>query len=133
VKQEKSVNNNFKIIKSVLIGSIFGIAVCSAFLCLFAFIFVQIKQVPHLIVMEALVLISVAFGAFFSGYISVRILKEKGLLCGMISGIFLFFILLLSGISIENEPFSFITLSKCLIAFFFGAIGGVLGVNRRLK
>lgn len=118
--------------KAMVLGTLIGSVFCVLFLCLFAFIFVTVKTIPQSMI-QGLALLCAAIGAFVSGYVTIRIYRSKGLIYGTSSGILLFLIITIVGFIISRDKFSYITLLKFAIMALSGAIGGVLGVNRRYK
>lgn len=117
-------------LKSIAWGFLAGAIVCTAFLFLFAFVFVKIKSVPFSMV-NVLAVICASLGAFVAGYIAVRVHKKNGLLYGAVSGFVLFLALTIVGFVVSRDKFTSLTLVKFAVLTLVGAIGGVLGVNKR--
>lgn len=75
---------------------------------------------------DAIVLI----GAFLSAFLTARCLNSKGLLCGLIVGVFNIILLFGMGVLFTSAPF--LTASKALFVLYggiVGALGGIIGVN----
>ena len=72
---------NARAIKSLLIGIFFGIIFCAGLLALLAFLFTKNGSIPHVVVGPVVVTLA-GLGAFLGGYISSRIMKEKGMMYG---------------------------------------------------
>jgi putative membrane protein (TIGR04086 family) len=113
-------------------GVLSGFAVSSVFLCIFAFVFVGLKTIPQEAV-SLFSLISAGLGAFSGGYVAVKFTKEKGMFFGMLVGFSLFFALLLISVSVVSEPFTLESLVKLFLMLLFGAIGGIVGVNKKSR
>ena len=90
--------------KSIILGTAIGGIVCMLCLVLFAILFVISKGIPQTMV-QPLILVACAVGAFIGGYITVRILRTKGLLFGILSGLLLFVIVCLVSVIAIRTPF----------------------------
>ena len=71
--------------------------------------------------------------AFVGGYISARIKKEKGIVCGAIVGGILFILVLTGGMISGFEEITYRTILSFGILLIFGALGGIKGVNRKTR
>ena len=77
--------------------------------------------------------LAVAFGGFFGGLISAKKLGQKGLICGMLCGFFMFLLLsVVSLIAFQATP-GVSTLTRLIIYLLAGAIGGIIGVDSAAK
>ena len=119
-------------VKSIVLGTAIGGVVCILCLVLFALLFVISKRIPQTMI-QPLILVACAVGAFIGGYITVRIIRTKGLLFGILSGLLLFAIVCLVSVIAIRTPFSTYALIKGIIMMLMGAIGGIIGVNKRSK
>lgn len=124
--------DKFLAAKAILIGNIIGIIVFFILMILFSFIFLKSSTLPCKFV-TPVVLIVGTIGAFFCGYFSVRILREKGLVYGSIAGSILFFIIYLIGVIVFQEPAGINTLLRCIMMILASSIGGIIGVNKTPK
>jgi putative membrane protein (TIGR04086 family) len=124
--------NMSKSIKSIVLGTAVGGIMCMLCLFVFAIFFVSAKVIPQTMI-QPLILVSCALGAFIGGYITVRILRVQGLLFGILSGMLLFVIVCLVSVIAIREPFSTFALVKGVLMMLAGAIGGIIGVNKRSK
>lgn len=115
-----------------MFGASVGAAICAGFLLFFAFLFVTVKSIPQFMI-QIIAIICAAIGAFVAGYIAIRIYREKGLVYGAISGFLLFLIVTLIAFIVSRDKFTNITLIRFLVMTFFGALGGVLGVNKKRR
>lgn len=128
----KSSKNSLFLLKALSFGLIFGMLICILFLVLFAGVFVKLGSIPQNLV-RFLALFAASVGAFTAGYIALRIYKGKGLYFGAICGNLVFLILTVSGLFINGENLSSFAFIKMLILTFFGALGGVLGTNKKSR
>lgn len=119
-------------LKAIMFGASVGAAICAGFLLFFAFLFVTVKSIPQFMI-QIIAIICAAIGAFVAGYIAIRIYREKGLVYGAISGFLLFLIVTLIAFIVSRDKFTNITLIRFLVMTFFGALGGVLGVNKKRR
>lgn len=134
MKNDKSQSNGMigKIMKAVVWGTIIGAAVCMIMLLLISFIFVKMQSVPEAAITPA-ALVIVCIGAFVGGYFSARIKKNMGMAVGAITAIVMFVILLLIGTACFGDNLGIVSLLRMAVMLISGAIGGILGVNKRKR
>lgn len=135
MKYSKTTNKDkdfSSVVKAILFGASIGAIVCAVFLFVFAFLFVSIKSVPQFMV-QIIAVFCAAIGAFVSGYIAAKISRFNGLIYGTLSGFSLFLMLTLIAFIISRDKFTYITLVRLLSMLLSGAIGGVLGVNKKRR
>lgn len=77
-------------------------------------------------------MVSLCVGSFVGGWICARFMKEKGLICGALCALVIFVFTAAVLLIIGGEPTIQLFL-RLLIMLPSGAIGGVLGVNRKKK
>lgn len=111
----------------VLTGS--GIGIISTSILIFALAFVlSVANVPATLISPATVIL-IAIGSFIGGLFCAGIYGEKGMICGLFSGLMFFLVLWLCGGifgfggsgTAAIIKFFMITISSCL--------GGIIGVN----
>ncbi len=125
-------DNKSTTIKAILLGTVIGVLLFFILIALFSFIFLKSGSLPYDFITIISLMIG-SIGAFFSGYLSVRILREKGLLYGCIAGFILFFLIYIIGAIAYQEVASIKTLLRCLVMVLAGSIGGVIGVNKKSR
>ena len=126
-------NNIFSknIIKPLIIGFIISIVVSFLAIIIFAVTATNIDISDEgLTVMS---IISMIIGAFAGGFVSAKVLKEKGLIIGAINGLLFFFIMTLISFIVSREPMSSISLIKILSFTIASMLGGIFGVNIKHK
>jgi len=128
----KSSKNSLFLLKALSFGLVSGMLICILFLVLFAGVFVKLGSIPQNLI-NVLALIAAVLGAFTAGYITLKIFKEKGLYIGAICGNLVFLIFTISGLFVKGESLSSFTFIKLLLLTFFGALGGVLGINKKSR
>ncbi|MBR1779033.1 MAG: TIGR04086 family membrane protein [Clostridia bacterium] len=129
MKNTKNKSHVF-LIKALIVGVLIGMLTCSIFLILFAGTFVKLGTMPQNVV-QILSLASASVGAFIAGYVALRIYKEKGLYIGATAGGFVFVIFTLAGSIASGENLTQVTFIKLVVLIFLGALGGVIGANKK--
>lgn len=135
MSRERTVQRDAQLstaIRIVCFGTAVGALAAAVLLLLLSYAFVVMKKIPQGAVMPLGVVLG-AVGAFLGGYVSGRISKQKGLLFGVITGLVLYALLFLFGLILIKEPISTLSFVKMGAMLFFGALGGVLGVNKKTK
>lgn len=118
--------------KAIALGTVFGAVSCVLLLTFFSISFVKMKKLPYDII-GVIIIFCAAVGSFFSGYISLRILRKNGLLYGTVAGVVLFIILTIASLLASGGQLTSLTLYKGISMMTSGALGGVVGVNKRSK
>lgn len=119
-------------IKALIIGTLAGSATIAVLLCLCSIILLISATLPH----DFLSFLGIGIcmlSALVSGYVSARITKQNGLLCGLISGVIIFLIILLAGFISGDGKFTYLTLIRLAGLAVLGALGGIKGVNKKDK
>ena len=134
MKNDKSQSNGMigKITKAVIWGTVIGAVVCMIILLLISFIFVKMQSVPEAAITPVAIVI-VCIGAFVGGYFSARIKKNMGMAVGAITAMLMFVILLLIGTACFGDNLGIVSLLRMAVMLISGAIGGILGVNKRKR
>ena len=120
-----------RFIRPLLIGVAVGILVCTLLLLLMAAV-IQRVDVPRGAALP-LAVVAAAVGAFAGGLTAALISRQRGLLLGAISGLVLFLLVLLAGLARYAAVDGPTALLKAVVLVVAGAVGGVLGVNRRRR
>ena len=116
-----------KIALSTGIGTGIGMLFSSLTIVLMALV-LSVGDIPAMLIAPATVF-AIAFGGFIGGFVSARLCGEKGLVCGMISGvIFVLFLWIFGTIFSSGEPGVGIVI-KTLLLILAGSLGGIIGVN----
>lgn len=122
--------NNF--IKPIGLGTLLGVITCSLLLTLLALIFTKSSSPPHSLV-EPIMLISAGIGAFTGGYSSARIARKSGMFYGMICSFIMFIFIFTAGLVSVRDSLTMLTIIRLLIMLTCGSIGGIIGVNKKVK
>ncbi len=120
-------------IRAVVIGTFSGAVLCAILLALCTLTFVSSENVPHGFLQPFIIVISV-LSAFFGGYVTARLLKQRGLIFGMISGTLLFLLFFLAGLVLsQSHSVTAEAAVRFLVMLLAGGTGGLLAVSRRSR
>ncbi len=129
--KQKSITKNNAIIPALIFGTI-SIVISLIILTFIFSIVISKVDIPDNII-SVLSTFIISFCSFISSLVCSKIIGSKGLLIGAICGVSICTILLLIGIIILNSSFSSIGLIKSIAIISSSLIGGVIGVNFKLK
>lgn len=118
-------------LRNILLGTAAGALACMAVLLLTAAAVVAMGRIPQQLLVP-LSIFSAAVGAFVAGLVGSVLAGRGGLLYGF-SCSFLLFLLILVGGVIESTEWTGAMLIKLGVMLLCGMLGGVIGVNRRLR
>ena len=119
-------------VKAILFGTIGGMILCTAELLLAAVALSQLKTVPDS-ALSTITMVFAALGALGGGYIAVRIAKCRGMFYGVLTGMALFFVVVIAGLCTSTESITLATVIKAAAMLLSGAVGGVVAVNRKQR
>ena len=116
--------------QSVAVGTGVGVAATLIFMLVSAFLMVSVDLAEGASAVMASV--SISIGALIGGFVAAKYNKHGGLFCGLFSGagMFLFFAALAL---IMGSAIGFNLLVRLVLCAFFGAVGGILGINLQRK
>ena len=120
--------NFAKLAKSSAIGAGIGMLLSAAVTFIMAAI-LSIGNIPAMII-PPMAIFSLIFGGFCGGFSSAKILSQKGLLCGAVSGVIFFLVTWSLGGLFSIGDFGPATLIKAALIITAGAFGGIIGVNK---
>ncbi|MDD6490213.1 MAG: TIGR04086 family membrane protein [Clostridia bacterium] len=134
MKGDKSRNSGTAVraVKAVAVGTVVGFVICMLILLLITFMLVKIQKFPETLVVP-LAIFTACIGAFSGGYFSARVKKNNGLAMGAVCALVIFVLLLLISSVFAEDIFSAVSLLRMGAMLISGAIGGVLGVNKRRR
>lgn len=115
-------------IRAIVIGAVAGALLCALLLACFAFAFVSAESIPHDFLPAFIVAVTVA-SAFLAGFVTARISKQKGLLCGSAAGLLLFLLFLLAGVALSQGHTGVDAVMRVILMVLSGGIGGLISVN----
>jgi putative membrane protein (TIGR04086 family) len=134
MKSTKHLKENpvFGALRSIVIGSVAGAALCAALLGAFALAFVSAGHIPQGLISPLVIGLS-ALSAFTAGFITAKISRKRGLAYGMLSGLLLFVLFLVSGLVASREAVSAASGMRMIVMALSGAVGGLLAVSKKSK
>lgn len=119
-----------KKLKAILIGTTVSSVVCAILLALTAFILGKSGLLPK----GVIPVITTAIGgvAVFSGALAASVYaRENGILLGLANGFIYALIIATVSVLVLNNNFNLASVGKLATLLLSGAIGGILGVNRK--
>lgn len=125
-------NQSMAVIKSVVFGLVAGAIVSIVCLLAFALFCSASKTIPQKLI-QPFILVACALGSFIGGYVTVRLTRAQGMLYGMLSGLLLFGMISMVSVMAIQEAFTMLAVIKGILMVLMGAIGGIMGVNKRAK
>ena len=129
--KRKETSVMVKILRPLVIGSLVAIAVSSVILLIMAGIMTTGVIPPAAVTPIALA--SVFVGSLVGGFISARVTREHGLLYGGGVGVILWLLMFIMGLVMADSLSAGTLLLKALLTVGGGALGGVLGVNVKMR
>lgn len=118
-------------IRSLLWGLCVGVLCCTLLLILAALL-IRSVEIPHAAV-TPIALTVAAVSALMAGWIAAIVAGQRGLLTGLVCGGLLALLLLLAGLTRTGDFNTGFTALRTAILAVAGAVGGVLGVNRKRR
>ena len=118
-------------VRPLLVGLCVGVLCCTLLLLLAAFL-IRSVEIPRAAV-TPLAVAAAGIGAFAAGLAAALTAGQRGLVTGALCGLLLFIIILLAGLFRSSGIDLGYTAVKCAVLTVAGAVGGVLGVNRRRR
>lgn len=122
--------NKKLILKSVLFGTICGILFAVILMCLFSAVILSVGLMPGEIMNYAALGI-LSLGALFGGIVTSKISKSAGLIAGMLTGLTMFVLITIIGLTKSNDAVTFFTLLKLIASLIFGSAGGIIGLHKK--
>ena len=120
-----------KWVRPLLIGLVTGSLGCISVLVLCAAV-MAMQDIPQMAV-TPLAVVAAAVGSVIGGFTCARITRSRGMLGGAACGVLLYFLIMIMGFSVLQDIRGWYALVKLLVMILGGAIGGVLGVNKRRR
>ena len=118
-------------VRPVLIGLCLGV-VCTTLLLLLAALLIRSVDIPRSSI-TPLAVAAAGIGAFVAGLSAALVAQRNGLILGAVCGLALYLIILLAGIADGGGIDGTFGMIKLAVLTVVGAVGGILGVNRRKR
>lgn len=119
-------------VKAVLFGTVCGLLITIILLCILSAVVLTSGLLPEELT-NIITVILLGMGVFCGGFISSRITKSAGLIVGLITGFTVFLLVTIIGLTRSNESVTYITLIRLIATLIAGALGGIIGVNKKEK
>lgn len=119
-------------LRILLLGTAAGAAACTLLLVIFAAACVGLRRIPQAALVP-LTIAAAAVGAFLAGWVSGALSGRHGLIYGLCSALLLFLILFICGEILTRDGLSAAVYIRFGVMLLLGMLGGIAGVNRRLR
>lgn len=114
-----------------VISALTGFFVIMGCLFLFSAVISKIDAPPALITVMST--ISLCVGAYVGGFTGAKKRRKNGMLMGLLTGAVIFAAIFIISIIFAKTAITFTAASKLLLTVVFGAVGGIVGVNSKIK
>ncbi|MEE0914626.1 MAG: TIGR04086 family membrane protein [Ruminococcus sp.] len=118
------------LLKAVLFGTVCGLLISVILTCVFTVIILTTGLLPADITNYVTVAI-LAVGTFLGGMITTKITKSAGLTAGLITGLSIFMLVTIIGLTKSNDSVTIITLIKLAATLISGGLGGIAGLRKK--
>jgi putative membrane protein (TIGR04086 family) len=118
--------------KAVIFGVLIAFTIAIIMICILSAVVMTSGLLPAELI-SIITVVFLAMGTFAGGFIAARIAKSGGLITGAITGLVVFLIVTIVGLTRSDDVFSLLTLIKFGATLVGGAIGGIIGVNKKEK
>ena len=119
-----------RLLKSIIFGVIFSLLAATILVCITAVIVMKIGLLSANLT-DYIMIGIVSVACFFGGFVSARLNKASGLICGSLTGFVVFIAVTLAGLSSLSDTITLLTLIRFISTLLLSAIGGILGVNQK--
>ena len=116
-----------KMALSTGIGTGIGMLFSSLIIIIMALV-LAVGDIPAMLIAPSTVF-AVTVGGFIGGFVSAKLCGEKGLVCGMISGVIFVLLLWVFGTIFGSEEPGVGIAIKIILMILAGSFGGIIGVN----
>lgn len=120
-----------RMIRPVAVSVVLGAVVCVVILVLFSLL-LSSRTVPQPMI-DPMATFAMSVGAFSSGLACAKIIHRNGLMCGLICGIIFSAIILACSFIVPDSEIGLGALIKIMFMLFSAMLGGVLGVNAKIR
>ena len=121
-----------KFFKSVAFGFCCCMLTAVILMCLFAIIIMKSGLLSSELT-DYVMLGLLSLACLFGGFISAKLNKNNGLVCGAATAFIVFAVTTIAGLSQSNETVTLLTLLRFVFTLLCGSAGGILGVNQKEK
>ncbi len=121
-----------RLAKAVSIGALISVIAEIILMSLFAVVILTSGLLPTDIT-NYIMIAATGASVFCGSFISARINKSSGLICGLLTSAVIFIIITAIGLSNSEAMLSFLSLIRLAVMLVLGCAGGILGVNQKEK
>ncbi len=114
------------IVRPALAGLLLSCAVTAALIAAFSLVFVLLETIFDSAIVP-LALISAALGCFAGAYLCAAMIRRRGLIFGLLTGLLMFVVIWLLGLMCSEGLFGTETAVKLLLLLLSGGAGGYIG------
>lgn len=132
VKSSCSRTDGCSLWKPLIIGIVVSFIICIVFSFVVSAIMAIFKVFSEFAVVP-IAIAALAVGVFFGAWAAARIVRKRGLVCGIIIGIIVFLMLVLVGLMGTNSLLGCVTWIKFAVILIAGAAGGCCAMCRPFK
>lgn len=115
----------------------FGISLLAGgaltFVCLLLFSFIMTKVDAPDGVISAMASLSLCVGSYFAGFIITKKYRKRGLFTGIVCGVAIFAVTFLVSVIFIKCALTMGTFSKFIMIVVCTSIGGIIGVNSKVR
>ena len=116
--------------KPIIFGVLSAVLITAVLLCLSAVVLNMMPSIPYGIT-DYLTTAAAGLGALTGSYIASAITRNRGLIIGLLCGFIMLVIIIAIGLSNGGNDVSVMTAIRSAVLLICGAVGGILGVNRK--
>ena len=113
-----------------MIGVLSSVLITAVLLCLSAVILNLMPSIPYGLT-DYLTTAIAGVGVLVGSYIASAILKNRGLIIGLICAFIVLVMIIAIGLSNGENDVSIMTAIRSAVLLICGAVGGILGVNKK--
>lgn len=126
-------NNNFKNSKLYLWLSSVGMGIVTTIACLMLFAFVMTRLDVSEGMVSSFGSVAVCVGSYFFSFLVGKKRRKDGILIGIICGGISFGVLIVLNLIFLRNPFTSAFFSKLSMIIICSMIGGIIGVNSKIR
>ncbi len=112
-------------------SSFLGILIILVCLLIFSFVMTKI-DIPEQLV-SVMTTIALCFGSYWGGYVASKNRGKNGILIGSLTGLIIFVVIFIAGVILVKSSITLGFITKLIITVICAAIGGIIGVNSKIK
>ena len=124
--------NKGRLAKALCIGAAVSLGATLLLTCIISGVFLILSSTPRA-ALPYIMLAAEALSVFIGGCAAAAINGSKGLIVGLLCGLTVFMILLVTGLLSGSDDIGIMTFIRLGVLLLCGILGGIKGVNRKEK